>query len=89
MDEATYEGIVERRHVGGVSKSAHDAVVLVSGSRILILRRVGSDNLLYDPELEAIVGKRIRARGTVIGPSLLISSWEDEDADGAKGLEIS
>jgi len=76
--EATYDGIVERHHVGGVSKSAHDAVVIVSGSQTLLLRRVGSDNPFFDPELEALVGKRVRVRGIVDGPTLLLTSWEEQ-----------
>jgi hypothetical protein len=85
MDDATYEGIVERRRVGGVSKSAHDAVVLVTASQIFLLRRAGSENPWSDPALEELVGKRVRAQGTIVGPTLVLTEWEEHAEPAREG----
>ena len=69
-------GTVRKRPVGGASKSAREAVVLESDSGEFILQREGA-NPFYDPDLEALVGKRIRFRGVIDGFVFSVKSWED------------
>jgi hypothetical protein len=70
-----HEGTVTRRLVAPGSKSEREAVVLDTGARTLVLRRRGG-NAFADPELDALVGRRIRARGTEHGGTLLMDGWE-------------
>jgi hypothetical protein len=69
-------GTVVRRHVSGRSKHAHEAVLLETGDGDLILRREGA-NPFSDPELQALVGKRLRCRGEIDGATFFVTSWED------------
>jgi len=70
------EGTVARRLVAPGSKSEREAVVLESEEGDLILRREGG-NPFRDPELERLVGRRIRAQGRRHGQTLVMSEWEE------------
>lgn len=76
-----YEGRVVRGPYGGTSKSARDAVFLDTGRERFLLRRQGG-NPFADPELDRLVGKRIRGEGTVVAGSTLVLSRWDEVATG-------
>jgi hypothetical protein len=67
------EGDVVRRRIGGGSKSDHDAVVLETPERSLILRRRGG-NAFADPALDALVGQRVRLEGTATDTTFLIDT---------------
>lgn len=73
---STYEGTVSREAVAEGSKSERDAVVLATDQGQLILRRQGG-NPFQDPELDDLVGKRIRAEGDEHGGTLIMESWEE------------
>jgi hypothetical protein len=67
---------VVRRLVAAGSKSEREAVVLQTDQGDYILRRTGG-NPFADPELDALVGKRISAEGRELGQTLVIDSWDE------------
>lgn len=74
-----FTGRVVKKPWGKGSKGQHEAVCLDTGEEHLKLRRLGG-NPFVDRELEKLVGKSIRAEGTLIEPStVLMSSWEEID----------
>jgi hypothetical protein len=72
----TREGTVAKRVVAPGSKSEREAVVLETGQGEYVLRREGG-NPFRDPELERLVGKRIRAVGRQRQQTLVMNSWEE------------
>jgi hypothetical protein len=70
-------GKVVRKSVGSGSKSERMAVVLVTADAEYVLRRPGG-NAFADPELDALVGSKIRATGTLHGFTFLLESWVRE-----------
>jgi hypothetical protein len=68
----TYTGSVVKKPFGVGTKSEHDAIFLVTKDKQYVLRRQGG-NAFEDPELEKLVGKRVRCTGTVTGYTLLIT----------------
>jgi hypothetical protein len=70
------EGLVAERVVAPGSKSERRAVVLETADGELVLRRRGA-NPFKDPELDALVGRRIRADGDVRGHTLIMDAWEE------------
>ncbi|MGZ3458137.1 MAG: hypothetical protein ACXU86_06470 [Archangium sp.] len=58
------------------SKSERETVVLSTGQGEYVLRRLGG-SAFQDPELEALVGKRIRGEGTLHGYTFILASWEE------------
>jgi hypothetical protein len=74
MDEISGQ-VVKARFAAG-SKSDHEAVFLNSDKGRFVLRRTGG-NPFFDPELEKLVGKSIRARGEVAGYTFLLSDWSE------------
>ena len=72
MDTSTFSGSVVKRPFGTGTKSEHDAVMLVTKDKEYVLRRQGG-NAFQDPELDRLVGKRVRCTGTVAGYTLLIT----------------
>jgi len=60
--------------VGGVSKSAHEAVVLLTPQGALKLRRPGG-NPFQDPELDNLVGQEISCEGELHAGQLLMKEW--------------
>lgn len=71
-----YEGRVVRKRVGKGSKSDHSAVVLETEDSDLVLRRRGG-NAFRDPQLEELVGRRIRGTGRRSGSTLILTEWEE------------
>jgi hypothetical protein len=68
---------VARARVARGSKSEHDAVVLDTGSQVLVLRRRGG-HAYRDALLDELVGRTITAEGTVHGATFLVDEWELE-----------
>ncbi len=69
------EGRVEIKAVNRGSKSDHDAAVLVTGDGQYTLRRRGG-HPFSDPEVEALVGQRIRAEGIVSAGQFIMARWD-------------
>ena len=74
VKDETFEGTVVRKLFGRGSKSEHEAVVLETGEDDLVLRREGG-NAFADPELDKLVGQRIRGTGRRAGYTLILSGW--------------
>jgi hypothetical protein len=70
------EGTVKKRLVAPGSKSEREAVVLETDEGHFVLRRQGA-NPFQDPELEGLVGKRIRAEGSEQGRTLVMDLWDE------------
>ena len=71
----TVRGQVERRLIGRGTKSAHNAVVLVTRDHVYILRRRGG-HAFQDPALDALVGKELEFEGEVHDNVLHVSKWK-------------
>ena len=69
-------GQVVRAPFAAGSKNDHDAVYLNTDKGRFVLRRPGA-NAFSDPELETLVGKRIRGRGQVVGYTFFLSDWNE------------
>lgn len=74
VDLPEYVGTVSKRKFGAGSKSEHDAVYLDTDTGSFVLRRQGG-NPFSDPELDALVGKRIRCQAEAIDYSLTMTNW--------------
>ena len=74
MPVETYIGSVVKRPFAVGTKSARDAILLLTKDKEYVLRRQGG-NAFQDPELEKLIGKRIRCTGTVAGYTLLITDY--------------
>ena len=70
-------GEVVRKLFAAGSKSERQAVMLQSedGEHVL---RIRGGNPFRDPRLEALVGKRIRARGQLQGYTFIMDEWGEE-----------
>lgn len=76
-----FSGLVIKEVVGKGSKNEHAAVMLETAKERFVLRRQGG-NPFRDPELDRLVGKRIRGTGVITGNTLIMSDWrEAEKAD--------
>ena len=60
------------------SKSEREAVQLVTDGATYVLRRPGG-NPFTDPELAALVGKRITGRGELRGHVFFLDDWDVDD----------
>jgi hypothetical protein len=69
------EGLVVRKRINIGSKSEHDATVLVTEEGEFKLRRQGG-HPFSDPDVQALTGKRIRAKGFVSAGQLIIETYE-------------
>jgi hypothetical protein len=83
-----FTGRVIKRIFAQGSKSEREAILLVNKEGEHLLRRRGG-NPFYDPALEELVGKTIRAEGDFTGTTMIISDWteigdEKEDAHDSK-----
>jgi hypothetical protein len=67
-----YTGRVIKKRFGAGTKSAHDAVMLVTDSGEYVLRRLGG-NAFRDPELDRLVGQVVRCEGQLHGYTLIAS----------------
>jgi hypothetical protein len=67
--------VVWKRFAAG-SKSDHEAIWLDCKNAQYLLRLPGG-NPFSDPALSALVGKRIRARGTRLDYILILKDWEE------------
>ena len=66
-----FVGNVTKKPFGGGSKSEYDAVYLETEDKSYVLRRVGG-NPFHDPELEKLVGKKIRCKGEASNYTLIM-----------------
>ncbi|HVR39788.1 MAG TPA: hypothetical protein VMU84_11890 [Thermoanaerobaculia bacterium] len=67
-----WTGSVVRKLMLEGTKSEHEAIVLVSPEGEFLLRRLEGNAFGGDPELDGLVGKRIRAKGDLAGGYTLI-----------------
>jgi hypothetical protein len=74
-----YIGTVVQKPFAPASKSAHEAVWLATDAAEYKLERE-EGNPFHDPELIALVGRRIRCEGKLFGKVLRITSWASADA---------
>jgi hypothetical protein len=65
-----------RKRFGAGSKSDREAVVLQTDEAELVLRREGG-NAFSDPQLDELVGHRIRGVGRRTGYTLILKDWEN------------
>jgi hypothetical protein len=73
-------GKVIRTRVAPGSKSERDAVVIVTDKGEFVLRRMGA-NPFVDPELDKLVGKNLRCKGTVHNQSFIMTEWSELDEE--------
>jgi hypothetical protein len=71
----TLEGRVKRKRINVGSKSEHDAVVLVTSDGEHKLRLQGG-HPFRDPEVDALVGKRIRGEGIMSARQFIMERYE-------------
>ncbi|MFY9610244.1 MAG: hypothetical protein WAU45_16725 [Blastocatellia bacterium] len=69
-----FTGRVVKKLFGKGSKSEHDAVMIETRNGNYVLRRQGG-NPFSDPELDLLIGKRIRGNGVLAGSTLIMSDW--------------
>lgn len=72
INPTQFSGSVVKRQFATGSKSERQAILLLTEAGDYVLRRQGG-NPFQDPELERLVGKRIRCTGTLTGYTLLVS----------------
>ena len=70
-------GRVIKQIIGKGTKSEHDAVLLETKDGNYVLRRRGG-NPFRDPELDALVGQRIRANGVLTAYTFVMTDWAVE-----------
>ena len=80
-EDGEFIGTVTKRPFGSRSKSEHIAVYLDTPQGNFVLRRPGG-NAFSDPELEKLVGRRIRCRGERSDYLLILSEWPPRDETG-------
>jgi len=69
------EGRVVQKRINIGSKSEHDAAVLIAGDGEFKLRRQGG-HPFADPQVQSLVGKRIRAEGFVSAGQFIMERYE-------------
>ena len=70
-------GRVIKEVVAKGSKSERPAVILDTGKKRYVLRRIGA-NPFEDATLDKLVGKTITATGEVAGFTLMMSDWTED-----------
>ena len=70
------EGLVVRKRINVGSKSEHDATMLATKDGDFKLRRQGG-HAFSDPDVDALVGKRIKGKGFVSARQFIMESWEE------------
>lgn len=79
MTTESLSGTVRRRRVAAGSKSDHEAVVFDIGqSEPLLLRRRGG-NAFKDPQLDALVGRRIEGLVARTATTFILDRWRTLD----------
>jgi len=68
--------VIKKRFARG-SKSERDAVWLVTDQGEFVLRRAGG-NPFHDPELDKLVGRRVRCEGNLVDYLLIVSKCGEE-----------
>ena len=68
------EGVVVRRRINIGSKSEHDAALIVCEEGTFKLRRSGG-HPFSDPDVQALVGLRIRAEGFVSAGQFIMTHY--------------
>ena len=71
-----FTGRVIKEVVAKASKSERHAVILDTGKKRYVLRRLGG-NPYEDSTLDKLVGKNITATGEVTGQTLMMSDWTE------------
>jgi hypothetical protein len=71
-----FTGRVVKEVFGKGSKSERDAVMIETSNGKYVLRRKGG-NPFSDPELDRLIGKRIRGNGVLTGSTLIMSDWHE------------
>lgn len=74
FSEVELSGEVVKKPFAHGSKSERAAVSLDTDKARYLLRRRGG-HPFTDPQIEALVGKRIRCKGILNGLTLIISEW--------------
>jgi len=69
------EGRVVQKRINIGSKSEHDAAVFIAGDGEFKLRRQGG-HPFADPQVQSLVGKRIRAEGFVSAGQFIMERYE-------------
>jgi hypothetical protein len=69
------KGKVVKQPFGLGSKSAHDAVMLVTPDGTYRLRKAGG-NPFQDPDLDHLVGQEIVLKGILHQGTVIMDSWE-------------
>jgi len=72
------EGDVFKRTVGKKSKTEYDTICIKVGKEIYVLRQPGQSPF-KNPELEKLIGKKIRAEGELVKDIFFVSKWEEID----------
>lgn len=78
--KSRWRGNVVRKRIAAGSKSDRFAVVMISDadSREYVLRRLGG-NPFRDPELEGLVGHRLRCEGDLSGQTLIVRHYQIDE----------
>ena len=74
----TVTGDVVKKTFAEGSKSEHQAVMLIVDGKEWRLKRLGG-NPFQDPELDKLVGKRIRCDAMPHENTLILKTWEIEN----------
>jgi len=67
INEVTIEGVLELTHFGGISKSAHDVIVIKTETEKYILRLIGDNPFEVNEEMKKVLGKTVRLTGLISG----------------------
>jgi len=78
QSKLTFTGKVVSRTTGQGSKSEHEAVMLETSKKDYVLRMKGA-NPFYNPELNKLVGKTIKATGELSDYVFFLENWEETD----------
>lgn len=78
IEISTLTGKVEKQLIHKDSKNEREAVVLVTEAKLYVLRQHGG-HAMKDPELEDLVGKKIKGEGKINSHVFVMSEWEEID----------
>ena len=69
-------GQVVRKPFGTGTKSEREAIYLATPQGEYLLRRPAANPFELDPELNSLVGKKVRVSGTISGYTFFVSDWQ-------------